>query len=194
VGLAGLAADLGASADVNDLDRQTLDPLGVTWSKALFRAEVSSLGRTATEEASEKAAALTGGLPHWIKEMAQRSVAVGSGEVSEGHVQLAVKRMLEPAMRDLLRDELQEHFIRRHADHAGVMAALLNAAAEADETPEEALVSLALQRRPDLSRRRAQELIYRLADAWYLCPGNPGNWRFLTPLFRMWWNRYGVEA
>lgn len=194
VGLAGLAADLGASAEINDLDRQRLDPLSRTWGASLFRQEISGLGRGVTDKACEEAADLAGGLPYWIKDIAQRAAPLLAGEVGVGHVHLARDRMLDPLLRDLFRDEGQEHFVRRHADDAAVLSAMLDAAAQDPAVPENAILAVAHQRRPDLSGKAARELLYRLADAWYLYPAENGGWRFLMPILRFGWQKYGGLA
>lgn len=194
VGLAGLAQDLGASAELNDLDRQILDPLTPTWGAALFRQELESGGRQIDDEAAREAAALAGGLPHWIKDIAQRAARQGLGPIGVGHVRLARDEILSPPMRDLFADEAREHFLRRHASDVGPLGAMLDAAAEGEDEPEAALLAVALQAQPGMSERQARSLLYRLVDAWYLRQTSTGRWGFLMPLLRHWWQRYGGFA
>lgn len=191
VGLAGLAADLGASAELNDLDVKTLPPLPVAGGCTVFELSLPA-GSRVHRDAARAAHMLAGGSPFWIRELAQR---VMEQDVGVDAVERAAAVLLQPALRHLFADQAREHFLRRDPRDVPVLGALL-AAASADDAgvTEEALITAALAARADVSRQRARELVYRLSDAWYLMEEPPRRWRFAMPLFRRWWCHYGRDA
>ena len=113
-------------------------------------------------------------------------------DVSLADVDRAVQDLLQPRLRSLFQDEATEHLVRRYGerDHPLVIA-MLDAAARPEGAPTEALITAAFAVRSDIGRKDAQSLIFRLVDAYYLEQNGDGSWRFLVPLFRLWWERYG---
>jgi hypothetical protein len=195
VGLSGLAADLGASAELNDLHVWRLPALDRAAGSTLFEVEVVGLGGRVVDNAGAEAWKLSGGLPYWVKELGERAVsATPDGPVGMAAVDAAVEEVLQPAMRHLFRDEAREHFLRREPAHVATLTAMLAEAAGADVCDEEGLLTAALAGSAGLSRGAARELPYRLGDAWYLQPAEGGGWAWVNPLLRLWWQRYGGEA
>lgn len=195
IGLAGLAQRVGASAEMDDLEVIELGPMLPSAGTALFEAEVSS--RVAcTPDAAKMAFEMSGGSPHWIKELAARSVsAVGLGRaVDAGVVQDAVTALLDPKMRNLFADEGHEHLLRRHPEDREVLSRLLAVAAQRPEgAPREALIATALEAGVP-SRRRAEAHLYLLVDEFYLRHDPASDsFRFVLPLFQRWWLWYGEE-
>jgi hypothetical protein len=199
VGLSGLAADLGASAEINDLHVVSLPPLELAAGMTLFERDVVASGRTLGDrEAAKDAHLVSGGIPYWIEEVAARAATIRAREpVDRDVVAAAVEGLLSPMMRHGFQDEAAGHFLRRSAPHVDVIRAVLEAAARAEAVEEEVLLSAAVTARPGLSRGAARELLYRLHDAWYLVPAEGGaapKWRWLNPLMRLWWVRHGETA
>lgn len=195
VGLSGLAADLGASAELNDLFVWRLPALDRAAGSTLFEVEVVGQGGQVIDNAGAEAWKLSGGLPYWVKELAERAVsAARGGPVGLEAVDAAVEAVLQPAMRHLFRDEAREHFLRREPAHVRTLTAMLAEAAASDTNDEEGLLTAALAGSAGLSRGEARELLYRLGDAWYLQPAEGGGWAWVNPLLRLWWQRYGGEA
>jgi hypothetical protein len=154
--------------------------------------EVTQRGGSLSKEAASIAHAEAGGSPHWLKLLAERTGGAG-GRVDAAALSRAVDELLSPRMRGLFADEGHEHLLRRYGpDTSRTLASILNACAGDDGAPFEALVTAALAVDPQLRRRGAEELIYRLADEYYLTPATPPDpWRFTLPLLRKWWLRYG---
>jgi hypothetical protein len=198
VGLSGLAADLGASAEVNDLRVVDLPPLDRVGGTTLFEHDVVALGRTLNADAAREAHALAGGIPFWIKELAARAVAVRpEGPIDLAAVDAAVEHLLSPMMRHYFQDEAADHFLRRSTSSLAVVRAMLDAAAGSEVVDEEALLTAGLAAKPGLSRGEVSKVLMRLADAWYLTPEpvkNGRRWGWLNPLLRLWWQRYGEGA
>jgi hypothetical protein len=188
IGLAGLAAALDASAELNDLASLDVPPMTDEEGAALFEAELTARGARCGGLPARYAARLAGGSPHWIKVLA---AAIGSEEATTARVDAAVESLLSPAQRRLFADEGQEHFRRRHPDLYPALVAILDAVAHQDtEHPLEAAVTAALAARADLTRRRAEECVWLLVDGFYLrAEGERLAW--VNPMFRRWWQRYG---
>ncbi len=194
VGLAGLAHELGASRDINDLVPPVeLRPLTDPYGRALAESEITLNGRKDTPDAVERIHRIAGGFPHWIKLLAGQATArVGPGEaVTVTEVDQAVESLLGPRGRDLFADEGSEHFVRRHGGAvARQYTAVLGAAAQTaggcgiDELLAAALAAGAAD------RRVAQGLVLSLVDSWHLDPVGD-HYLFVLPLFRLWWLRYG---
>lgn len=188
IGLAGLAAALEASAELNDLASLDVPAMTEEEGAALFEGELTARGARCGPDAARHAARLAGGSPHWIKVLAAE---VGSDEASPHRVDAAAASLLGPSQRRLFADEGQEHFRRRHADVYPVLVAVLDALAHQDaDLPLEAAVTAALAADADLSRRRAEACVWLLVDGFYLrAEGERLAW--VNPLFRRWWQRYG---
>jgi len=195
IGLAGLAQSIGASAEMDDLEVIELGPMTHIAGTALFEAEVARKA-ACTPEAATMAFEMAGGSPHWIKEVATRSVAAAGADrvVDVGQVHDAVTALLDPKMRNLFADEGHEHLLRRHADQKLVLSRLLALAAQRPEgAPREGLIAVALEAGIP-SRRKAEELIYLLVDEFYLRhEASTDSFRFILPLFQRWWLWYGDE-
>ena len=196
VGLAGPADALGASAEINDLaPHYELGPLAPSDAMALFEAEVAVRARRVDEAACLCAQRWCAGFPHWIKAVASRAaIAVERGElVDEALVEAAVEQMLSPRQQNAFADEGEEHFARRYRSARGArLRSVLDAAAAVDGAPTEALMSAALAAgAPD--RATAEADIFELVDSWHLEAAPTGGYRFVLPLFRAWWRRYGTR-
>jgi hypothetical protein len=187
VGLASLARELGASAELNDLTSHELGPLAPPDGAALFEAGLAGRGLGSHPDVAQRAHELAGGSPHWIKQLAAK---VGSREVDAGALDAAVEQLLSPRMRHLFDDEGDAHLRRRHGDQAPVLKAVLSTVSASDAgMPRAALLAAAMtagaSRRPD-----AERAVGQLIDEFYLDEID-GRVRFANPLFRLWWQRYG---
>lgn len=188
IGLAGLAATLNASAELNDLHTVEVPPMTEDEGAALFESEVTARGTKCTSEAARQATQLAGGSPHWLKVLASNIGQSGASRAED--IDAAAEKLLVPQQRQLFADEGQEHFRRRHADLYPALIAILDAMSDADHHPLEAAVSAALAADPGLSRRRAEECVWLLVDGFYLhLTGSSLAW--VNPLFRRWWLKYG---
>lgn len=198
VGLSSLAADLGASAELNDLRVMQLPPLEEVAGMALFERDVAAAGCTVARDAPVEAHRLAGGIPYWIEELAARCAAQRPGEMIDLQaVADAVDSLLSPIMRHYFQDEAAGHFLRRAPGQIAAIRAALDAAAQRDEVDEALLLSAVLMAAPQLRRGQAKDVILRLHDAWYLVPTSDDpspRWRWLNPVMRRWWLRYGEAA
>lgn len=194
IGLAGLARSVGATAEINDL-MPPLDvrPLSSAAGRALFEVVLAERRLRPTPDAAGLAMSEAGGFPHWIKLIAERCSPSEAGVVDGPQVAAACGSLLVPAMRNLFEDEGHEHLRRRHPGVARALVAVLDAASGDRGATFSALLTAALAAQPTLSRRAAEECIYVLGDEYYLTEVE-GTWRFLLPLFRSWWTRFGGEA
>lgn len=188
VGLAGLAAAAGASAELNDLWPYELRPLDEHAGHALFEFELAARGIAVDDAVAGRACALAGGSPHWIKQLASK-LRRRPEPPTDDDVTAAAEQLLSPRMRHLFQDEAQHHLERRHGDRAPLLRALLSAAAASDHgATRPALLSSGLRHtgsRPDVERA-----IVQLVDEFYL-DAEGDRFRFANPLFRRWWERYG---
>lgn len=194
IGLAGLAQDLQASAEINDvLPVTVLGPLSPLEGAGLFEAMVTHRGRKSTPEANALAARIGGGSPHWIRTIADK--CTGS-YIAEDAVLHAVETLLSPQNRALFADEAGEHLVRRHgAVEGAILRAMLSAAALANAgAPKAALLTAGLaSAREDVSNTRAEQLLLTLQDEFYLERAGDG-YAFSLPLFQLWWQRWGGGA
>lgn len=183
-------ADLGASAELNDVETIAVPPMPVELAATLFETELASDGRLCSSSAALEAARLAGGSPHWVKRLA--SLVGKDGAVDEPSVQAAVERLLAPALRRELSDEGREHFQRRYPEVWPAMAAILEAVAGGDHQQSwEAAISAALAVRQGTTRRQAEAAVYLLMDGFYLRRREEGSLDWVNPLLRRWWLRYG---
>jgi uncharacterized protein len=189
IGLAGLASSLGASAELNDLATQQVEPMTPEEGATLFETEATSRNKSCTPSSARYAARLAGGSPHWIKMLAA-SLGPG-GAASDTDVDLAVETLLVPAQRKLLADEGSEHFRRRHPGLRRALVAILEQLSGSDGPHSmESAVSAALASDADLTRAQAKECVWLLVDGFYLrSDGDQLSW--VNPLFRRWWLKYG---
>jgi hypothetical protein len=190
VGLAGMASDLGASAEINDLSTLILDPMTIEEGAALFETELAGRSRPCAPPVARLASVLAGGSPHWVKVLA---ASVGPrGAQSEQDLERAVQSLLVPAQRKNFADEGSEHLRRRHGHFRAALIGILDAVSHADSGhPFEAALTAALAAQPELSRVRARECVFLLIDGFYLAMAPDGILRWVNPLFRRWWQLYG---
>lgn len=190
IGLAGQAAELGASAELNDMETLSVPPMEPELAATLFETELTSDGRPCAGDAARAAAALAGGSPHWVKRLA--SLVDRHGASTPAAVEAAVERLLAPGLRRELSDEGREHFQRRHPGAWPAMAAILDALSGGDvDQPWQGAVNAALATRPDFTTRQAEVIIYLLIDGFYLRRQEDGGLAWVNPLLRRWWLRYG---
>lgn len=190
IGLAGLAAELGASAELNDLLTVEVPPMDVDQASTLFETELSASGRTCSPEAARHAATLSGGSPHWVKRLASLIGAAGARDAAV--VEAAVEALLAPSLRKELADEGREHFRRRHPTRMAAMLALLDSVSGGDlGQPVQGARNAALQAQPELNPREVDEVLYLLIDGYYLRMAADGTLEWVNPLLRRWWLKYG---
>ncbi len=188
--MAGLAIAVGATAELNDLSPKTLAPLRPKHGAELFIREAQGLGLRVSQEAALAAHDAAGGSPHWIKQIGQQ-LPRSAEDLGPDAVVLAIEALLAPPLRDLFEDDLRQHLFRRHPSRADLLMAILDAAAAgSDGAPQPALVAAALQARPGLDRRSAEEAICTLVDEFYLA-GDDVWLRMANPLHQQWWAKYG---
>lgn len=190
VSLPGLAAQMNASADLNDLQPSfLLQPLHREAGMALFEGEVAGAHRGSTPEARVLAHEVAGGFPHWLKVLAERATADGHDPIDAPTVERAIASLLSPMNRSLFMDEGLEHFRRRQPGSEPTFHALLDHLCAGPAT-EEALIGVVLAMHPGMDRRTAASHIYELVDSWHITESE-GRYRFLLPLLERWWARYG---
>lgn len=69
---------------------------------------------------------------------------------------------------------------------------MLEALAGGDEgQPAQGALNAGLQGQPGLGHGRARECLYLLIDGFYLAEEPGGTLRWVNPLFRRWWLKYG---
>ncbi len=196
IGLAGLAKELNASAELNDLQPEfEVPPLSESAGAALFESEVATRGHHCSPASARAAHGQAGGSPHWIKVLAGMAAARVQGtHLEESHLAEAIAELLHPRMREQFDDEGRAHLIRRHGKaRARRMVAILDAVAD-QPAPEHVLASAAMKGVDPPERREIRELIYTLMDEHYITEDrsvNPPQYRFVNPLFQLWWQRYG---
>jgi hypothetical protein len=190
IGLAGLASDLNASAELNDLDTLEIGPLDPTQGATLFEMELTSTRKVCTAEVAKYAAQLAGGIPHWVKVLASRVRAPGAR--TKDDIEDAVARLLEPQLRKSFSDEGAEHLQRRHPDRVVAMMAILEALSGQDEGGSfQGALTAAQAAQPELSHKASRDCIFLLIDGYYLRKSMDGSLSWVNPLFRRWWLRYG---
>ncbi|MCK6503662.1 hypothetical protein L6R53_09735 [Myxococcota bacterium] len=190
MGLSGLAGELGASAELNDLDVLEMPPMDPEEGRTLFEVELRADQRCDPEVAGY-AVAMAGGSPHWIKLLAVECGEAPAPDVAA--VDRAVDRLLQPALRHLFADEGMEHFRRRHPARLAVLQAMLSAVDGADRgVPRQAAFNAAVLTDPDLRQTDARDCLFLLYDAFLLREDGPEAVAWVNPIFRRWWRRYGV--
>lgn len=189
VGLASLAAAVGAPAELNDLEPYELRPLEDHAGAALFDAELAGRGIGCPPEVAVEAQRLGGGSPHWIKQLAAKIPK--ATETNAAALASAVEQLLSPRMRHLFQDEGHAHLIRRHAELAPKLKAMLASASGNDEGVPRAIVLAAGLQAGLRGREAAERAAMQLVDEFYL-ELHGDRLRFCNPLFRRWWQRYGA--
>ncbi len=190
VGLSGLASSVGAAAELNDLTTHELGGLAEHDGIGLFEAEVNARGVDCTPLASKNAHAVSGGSPHWIKQIAAKVPSRRGAPVDEVAVAAAVEELLAPRMRHLFDDEGNAHIARRHGERAPMLKAMLSAASATDAgVPPSTLITAGL-RAGLATRGDAERAMMQLVDEFYLTQRGE-RLAFQNPLFRRWWERYG---
>lgn len=190
IGLAGLAADLNASAELNDLDTMEVGPLDLAQGATLFEMELTSAGRRCDPEVAKYAAGLAGCIPHWVKVLASRVRDHGARSVAD--VDDAAERLLEPQLRKSFSDEGGEHLRRRHPEQVVAMVAILEALSGADKGGSfQGAITAAQAAQEGMSHNAARDCVYLLVDGYSLRLAKDGSLAWVNPLFRRWWLRYG---
>lgn len=188
IGLAGLASALGASAELNDLDTQILEPMPAEIGAALFELELATANKPCVPTVAQYAAALAGGSPYWIRRLA----FTARGGTSTEDIDSAAELLLAPTLRKQFADEGREHFKRRHPEQMPALLAILEALSGDDSgLPTQAALNAARAALPDSSAAEARECLYLLIDGFYLREAPDGTLGWVMPLFRRWWLRYG---
>ncbi len=192
VGLAGLASSVGAAAELNDLVTHELHGLMEPDGMGLFEAEVNARGVDCVPEASREAQRISGGSPHWIKQIAAKIPSRREHPIDVAAVHTAVDGLLSPRMRHLFDDEGNAHLTRRHGARAPMLKAMLSAASATDAGVSKTVLITAGLRAGFQNRGSVEHAIMQLADEFYLqeVPGEE-RFRFQNPLFRRWWERFG---
>ncbi len=192
VGLSGLANQLGASADINDvMPSLPLRPLDVDAGATLFETEVMARGATADGDTSRHAHRLAGGFPHWIKMLAERA-PIAAGRIAIEDVDAAGQVLLSVRNRSLFNDEGAEHFDRRYpADRIRRLHAVLDTVSREEGPASKDLLITAALHNGAQTRKDAWDDIMELVDAWMLDSADDESFYFLLPLFRLWWQKYG---
>lgn len=189
IGLSALAAELGASAELNDLEQATMPPLDPAQGAALFESELAALSLPCTPQAAKEAAHLAGGSPHWIRRLAR---LCPTGASSPAEVESAVHQLLTPMRRNEFRDEGREHFERRHRARMPALLAILESVSHMDAgAPVQGALNAAIGALPELSQAQARECVFLLMDEFYLRTGEADTLDWVNPLFRRWWLLYG---
>jgi len=196
VGISALAEDLQSSDAIRDLHHYELRPMQPSDGAALFEYELTMRQVDCTSEAADAAHAVAGGSPHWIKRLAQLAGEQprDSSRVTVAEIEKSVEAMLGPRLRHTFDDEGNTHLHRRHGADARVMKRVLSAASASDVgVPRHRLLSVAIEagvrHRPD-----AERIIWTLVDEFYLEPSDDDRLRFLNPLLRRWWVKYGASG
>jgi hypothetical protein len=188
VGIANLAAAVGAPAELNDLEPYELRPLEEHAGSALFEAELAGRGIGCTPEVAIEAQRIAGGSPHWIKQLAAK--IAGGGNANAASLAEAVEQLLSPRMRHLFHDEGHAHLLRRHAELAPMLKAMLASASGSDEGVPRAIVLAAGLQAGLRGREAAERATMQLVDEFYF-ELRGDRLRFSNPLLRRWWQRYG---
>ncbi|NOY27553.1 MAG: hypothetical protein GXP62_16945 [Oligoflexia bacterium] len=189
IGLNALAAELGASAELNDLEQAIMPPLDSAQGAALFESELTAFSLPCTPQAAQEATRLAGGSPHWIKRLAS---LCPTGASSAAKVEAAVEQLLTPMRRNEFRDEGREHFERRHRARMPALLAILESVSHVDKgAPKQGAINAAISALPELTHAQAMECVFLLMDEFYLRPGAADTLDWVNPLFRRWWLLYG---
>lgn len=189
VSLPGLASELGALAELNDLVPMAIGPLAVDDAERLARSELA--GRPLAPEVASRITGEAGAIPHWVKRIASRARAeAGTGTVTAAHVEAAVEELVRD--RRLFEDDLIQHFERRHPTRAGAFRAVVRAAADPRGGRFEPLVAAAWARLgPETTRDAAEDVVRTLGEEHTLVERD-GTWTFVNPLMRRWVLRWGA--
>lgn len=195
VGLAGRAAQWGASADINHLEPVVVPPLDDVAGSTLFETEVVAHGCSADLLAAREAHRIAGGLPHWIKALASGACAtVGSGQrVDVAAVTAELERRLGTLFRHALEEEMHTHFTRRWSPRELAVrnAVLDQVAPHTEPAPRRGIVAAALSLLGSgHSPREVEDVILRLIDEFYLVEQGD-RVLFTVPLYSLWWARWG---
>lgn len=190
VSLPGLAAELGALAELNDLVPMAIGPLATDDAERLARSELA--GRDLGPEVAARITREAGAIPHWVKRIAGRARAeAGVGSLTAAHVEAAVEELIRD--RRLFEDDLIQHFERRHAARSAAFRAVLRAAADPRGGRFEPLVAAAWGKLgPDATRDAAEDVVRTLGEEHALVERG-GGWEFVNPLMRRWVLRWGAS-
>lgn len=196
VGLAGRAIQWDAAAELNHLDVIVVPPLAAAGGRTLFEMVCTDGGRDCIGEAAALAHDLAGGLPHWIRLIAERArsrVAEGS-KVERVVVEQVIDELLSVHMRHIFAEEGQGHLARRYpqGERRVADAVLTELAKGSDRVDRRGLVTAvaATTRQPP---EVVQRVVLRLIDEFYLAEAGPGDLRFMVPLFGRWWRAWGAS-
>jgi hypothetical protein len=195
VGISTLAGLLQSSDAIRDLSHYELKPMADSDGAALFDYELTLRNVDCDRDAADAAHALAGGSPHWIKQLAQLAAEQprDGAKVGRDAVDRAVEALLAPRMRHLFDDEGNAHLHRRHGADARAMKRVLSLASGSDQgLSKTRLLSVAIEGGVQ-TRAEAERIVWSLVDEFYLEPDSD-RLRFLNPLFRRWWERYGASA
>jgi hypothetical protein len=165
-----------------------LRPLEEHAGSALFEAELAGRGIGCTPEVAIEAQRIAGGSPHWIKQLAAK--IAGGGNANAASLAEAVEQLLSPRMRHLFHDEGHAHLLRRHAELAPMLKAMLASASGSDEGVPRAIVLAAGLQAGLRGREAAERATMQLVDEFYF-ELRGDRLRFSNPLLRRWWQRYG---
>lgn len=190
VGLAGRAIDWDAAAELNDLDVVIAPPLDPDAGAALFETECDDC----EPEAGRRAHAAAGGLPHWIRVLAERCRTAAAGtRVTTTMVDAELERLLQPAFRHLFQEEGLGHFGRRYTpEDREIAVALLDVLAQAHHPVAlRGLVQVAQSDLPGRDRVAIERIFWRLVDEFYVTTDPNDLARIAVPLFQRWWARWG---
>ncbi len=195
VGIAGLAEALQSADAIRDLFHYELRPMAASDGAALFDYELTLRDVGCHPDAADAAHRLAGGSPHWIKQLAVLAAEVPRGStVAVADVERAVGGLLSPRMRHVFDDEGNAHLHRRHGRDARVMKRVLSTASASDHgVPRSRLVAAAIEGGVR-QRDEAERIVWALIDEFYLEPAEEDRLRFMNPLLRRWWERYGATA
>lgn len=195
VGISSLAEALQSADAIRDLSHYELRPMAATDGAALFDYELTLRDVGCHPDAADAACRLAGGSPHWIKQLAVLAAEVPRGSVVQvADVERAVNALLAARMRHVFDDEGNAHLHRRHGHDARVMKRVLSTASASDHgVPRSRLVAAAIEGGVR-KRDEAERIVWALIDEFYLEPADDERLRFLNPLLRRWWERYGATS
>jgi hypothetical protein len=190
IALARPAIAWGATAELNDLDLIEVPPMTEAEGRTVFEMVCLDAQREVSAEAAGLAHQLAGGLPHWIRVLAERSRSAGEGEglVSVEIVAAECERLLSRANRHLFEEEGRTHFERRYAPEERLVARdVLVRVAKAEPALRQGVVAALLCEGAD--KPRIERVLDRLLDEFYL-DESEGSLRFVVPLMMRWFVRW----
>jgi hypothetical protein len=194
VGLAGPAIDWGAAAELNDLDLVEVGPMTAAQGHTLFEMVCLSANRPSDPAAAARAHQLAGGLPHWIRVLAERARSSAPPSVGPEQVEAEVERLLARSNRHLFDEEGRVHFERRYPeDERRLALTVLRSVAQAERVPRRGVLAETLASGllgSEGARERFERVVDRLLDEFYLVEEGD-ELRFLVPLMARWMRRWG---